>query len=191
MLATQKIAVVSIFFHFLSCHHFPFTILPFLLPFSLSFFHSSFPASILPFLPSLFLSFLHSPFPSSFYSFVPSSILSFLSSILFFPSSIHLFFSLFDSLFAYDSLHPGPFSLECYKTHQRQHDLREAGIAKRRFQCHVCLKEFTRGTNLTTHLKGNHNVQWPEGLKRFKYVLYEDGFYRLQVRSRYVTQRML
>ena len=73
------------------------------------------------------------------------------------------------------------FSLECFKAHQREHDLREAGIAKRRFQCHVCLKEFTRGTNLTSHLKNNHNVKWPEGLKRFKYVLYEDGFYRLQV----------
>jgi len=71
-------------------------------------------------------------------------------------------------------------SLECFKKHGRQHDLQEAGIAKRRFQCHVCAKEFTRGTNLTSHLKNNHKVKWPEGLKRFKYVLYEDGFYRLQ-----------
>ena len=39
---------------------------------------------------------------------------------------------------------------------------------------------FTRGSNLTLHLKNKHKFKWPSGHARFRYKLHDDGFYRLQ-----------
>ncbi|XP_075226986.1 histone H4 transcription factor-like isoform X2 [Lycorma delicatula] len=61
------------------------------------------------------------------------------------------------------------------------------------YECHECGKQFTRGVQLTNHLKSRHNLHWPSGHKRFSYRPDEDGKYKLQ-RIRYesldVTEQM-
>ncbi|RXM94029.1 Histone H4 transcription factor [Acipenser ruthenus] len=50
-----------------------------------------------------------------------------------------------------------------------------------RYKCHVCEKCFTRGNNLTTHLRKKHQFKWPSGHPRFRYMEHEDGYMRLQL----------
>ncbi|XP_046341940.2 histone H4 transcription factor-like [Haliotis rufescens] len=49
-----------------------------------------------------------------------------------------------------------------------------------RYFCHVCEKRFTRGNQLTKHLKKQHKFKWPPGHSRFRYKVHEDGTLRLQ-----------
>lgn len=50
-----------------------------------------------------------------------------------------------------------------------------------RYKCHVCEQCFTRGNNLTAHLRKKHQFKWPPGHPRFRYKEHEDGFMRLQL----------
>ncbi|MGH0138949.1 UNVERIFIED_CONTAM: hypothetical protein FKN15_036803 [Acipenser sinensis] len=50
-----------------------------------------------------------------------------------------------------------------------------------RYKCHVCEKCFTRGNNLTAHLRKKHQFKWPSGHPRFRYMEHEDGYMRLQL----------
>ncbi|XP_035291241.1 histone H4 transcription factor [Anguilla anguilla] len=50
-----------------------------------------------------------------------------------------------------------------------------------RYKCHVCDQCFTRGNNLTSHLRKKHHFKWPSGHPRFRYKEHEDGFMRLQL----------
>ncbi|XP_051960614.1 histone H4 transcription factor-like [Xyrauchen texanus] len=50
-----------------------------------------------------------------------------------------------------------------------------------RYKCHVCEQCFTRGNNLTAHLRKKHQFKWPSGHPRFRYKAHEDGFMRLQL----------
>ncbi|XP_035646201.1 histone H4 transcription factor-like [Oncorhynchus keta] len=50
-----------------------------------------------------------------------------------------------------------------------------------RYKCHVCEQCFTRGNNLTAHLRKKHQFKWPSGHPRFRYKKHEDGFMRLQL----------
>ncbi|XP_062596900.1 histone H4 transcription factor-like [Saccostrea cucullata] len=49
-----------------------------------------------------------------------------------------------------------------------------------KYKCHVCSTLFTRGTNLTSHLKKKHKFRWPSGHSRFRYKMQEDGYLQLQ-----------
>nr|XP_005988201.1 PREDICTED: histone H4 transcription factor [Latimeria chalumnae] len=55
------------------------------------------------------------------------------------------------------------------------------GILEPRYKCHVCEKCFTRGNNLTLHLRKKHQFKWPSGHPRFRYKEHEDGYMRLQL----------
>lgn len=44
------------------------------------------------------------------------------------------------------------------------------GYSEPRYKCHVCDKCFTRGNNLTVHLRKKHQFKWPSGHPRFRYV---------------------
>ncbi|NXM97390.1 HINFP factor, partial [Sylvia borin] len=55
------------------------------------------------------------------------------------------------------------------------------GDAEPRYKCHVCDKCFTRGNNLTVHLRKKHQFKWPSGHPRFRYREHEDGYMRLQL----------
>ncbi|XP_059140507.1 uncharacterized protein LOC131928463 isoform X1 [Physella acuta] len=61
-----------------------------------------------------------------------------------------------------------------------QHYIADHEAARKEYQCHICVKQFGRGFQLTTHLKESHNYKWPSGHKRFRYKLHDDGFRRLQ-----------
>ncbi|XP_069751098.1 histone H4 transcription factor isoform X2 [Narcine bancroftii] len=64
------------------------------------------------------------------------------------------------------------------KTHYRKvHE----GDLEPRYKCHVCDKCFTRGNNLTVHLRKKHQFKWPSGHPRFRYKEHEDGYMRLQL----------
>lgn len=43
------------------------------------------------------------------------------------------------------------------------------GYSEPRYKCHVCDKCFTRGNNLTVHLRKKHQFKWPSGHPRFRY----------------------
>lgn len=43
------------------------------------------------------------------------------------------------------------------------------GDSEPRYKCHVCDKCFTRGNNLTVHLRKKHQFKWPSGHPRFRY----------------------
>lgn len=43
------------------------------------------------------------------------------------------------------------------------------GDSEPRYKCHVCDKCFTRGNNLTVHLRKKHHFKWPSGHPRFRY----------------------
>lgn len=49
-----------------------------------------------------------------------------------------------------------------------------------KYKCHVCFTLFTRGSNLTTHLKKKHKFRWPSGHSRFRYKMQDDGYWQLQ-----------
>lgn len=53
------------------------------------------------------------------------------------------------------------------KLHSRTHE----------YCCHICRRLFSRGNNLSRHLKEQHRVEPPNGLCRFKYKLSQLGFY--------------
>lgn len=53
-----------------------------------------------------------------------------------------------------------------------------------KYYCHICGDLFLRGSFLTKHLKTDHNFHKPAGLKRFRYIEDDDGYYKLQM-SRY------
>jgi len=53
-----------------------------------------------------------------------------------------------------------------------------------KYYCHLCGDLFLRGSFLTKHLKTEHNFHKPAGLKRFRYLEDDDGYYKLQM-SRY------
>ncbi|XP_077161938.1 histone H4 transcription factor isoform X3 [Paroedura picta] len=55
------------------------------------------------------------------------------------------------------------------------------GDMEPRYKCHVCDKCFTRGNNLTVHLRKKHQFKWPSGHPRFRYKEHEDGYMRLQL----------
>uniref|UniRef100_A0A8D0IMH1 ATP binding cassette subfamily G member 4 n=1 Tax=Sus scrofa TaxID=9823 RepID=A0A8D0IMH1_PIG len=48
----------------------------------------------------------------------------------------------------------------CRKVHE--------GDSEPRYRCHVCDKCFTRGNNLTVHLRKKHQFKWPSGHPRFR-----------------------
>uniref|UniRef100_A0A8C5N4W5 Histone H4 transcription factor n=1 Tax=Leptobrachium leishanense TaxID=445787 RepID=A0A8C5N4W5_9ANUR len=69
-------------------------------------------------------------------------------------------------------------SLCSVKAHYRKvHE----GDSEPRYKCHVCEKCFTRGNNLTVHLRKKHQFKWPSGHPRFRYKEHDDGFLRLQL----------
>ncbi|XP_030648941.1 histone H4 transcription factor-like [Chanos chanos] len=69
-------------------------------------------------------------------------------------------------------------SLHSMKSHyKRIHE----GDYTPRYKCHVCEQCFTRGNNLTSHLRKKHQFKWPSGHPRFRYKEHEDGFMRLQL----------
>ncbi|XP_028930413.1 histone H4 transcription factor isoform X2 [Ornithorhynchus anatinus] len=69
-------------------------------------------------------------------------------------------------------------SLCSIKSHHRKvHE----GDSEPRYKCHVCEKCFTRGNNLTVHLRKKHQFKWPSGHPRFRYKEHEDGYMRLQL----------
>lgn len=53
------------------------------------------------------------------------------------------------------------------KVHSRQYD----------YCCHICRRVFSRGNNLSRHLKDVHKLELPNGCSRFKYKLCQFGFY--------------
>ncbi|KAJ7996177.1 hypothetical protein DPEC_G00234350 [Dallia pectoralis] len=69
-------------------------------------------------------------------------------------------------------------SLHSIKSHYRK--LHEGDFVAR-YKCHVCEQCFTRGNNLTAHLRKKHTFKWPSGHPRFRYTEHEDGFMRLQL----------
>ncbi|XP_006642316.1 histone H4 transcription factor isoform X2 [Lepisosteus oculatus] len=69
-------------------------------------------------------------------------------------------------------------SLHSIKSHYRR--VHEGDLTPR-YKCHVCEKCFTRGNNLTSHLRKKHQFKWPSGHPRFRYKEHEDGFMRLQL----------
>ncbi|XP_018610651.2 histone H4 transcription factor [Scleropages formosus] len=69
-------------------------------------------------------------------------------------------------------------SLHSIKSHYKKvHE----GDFMPRYKCHVCEQCFTRGNNLTSHLRKKHQFKWPSGHPRFRYKEHEDGFMRLQL----------
>ncbi|XP_062341281.1 histone H4 transcription factor [Osmerus eperlanus] len=69
-------------------------------------------------------------------------------------------------------------SLHSIKAHYKKvHE----GDLMARYKCHVCEQCFTRGNNLTAHLRKKHQFKWPSGHPRFRYKEHEDGFMRLQL----------
>ncbi|XP_010868753.1 histone H4 transcription factor [Esox lucius] len=69
-------------------------------------------------------------------------------------------------------------SLHSIKSHyKKSHE----GDFVARYKCHVCEQCFTRGNNLTAHLRKKHQFKWPSGHPRFRYKEHEDGFMRLQL----------
>ncbi|XP_047548794.1 histone H4 transcription factor isoform X2 [Lutra lutra] len=82
-------------------------------------------------------------------------------------------------------------SLCSIKSHYRKvHE----GDSEPRYKCHVCDKCFTRGNNLTVHLREKHQFKWPSGHPRFRYKEHEDGYMRLQLvryESVELTQQLL
>ncbi|XP_028664353.1 histone H4 transcription factor [Erpetoichthys calabaricus] len=69
-------------------------------------------------------------------------------------------------------------SLFSIKTHFKK--VHEGDLVPR-YKCHVCDKCFTRGNNLTAHLRKQHQFKWPSGHPRFRYKEHEDGFMRLHL----------
>lgn len=51
---------------------------------------------------------------------------------------------------------------------------------ERWYCCHECPCKYRSSYSLTKHLIDTHNLQWPQGHKRFQYIREEDGCYRLQ-----------
>lgn len=45
--------------------------------------------------------------------------------------------------------------------------------------CHICKRLFSRGNNLSRHLKIQHKIKLPDGQSRFRYKLLEQGVYVL------------
>ncbi|XP_048840540.1 histone H4 transcription factor [Brienomyrus brachyistius] len=69
-------------------------------------------------------------------------------------------------------------SLHSIKSHYKK--VHEGDFVPR-YKCHVCEQCFTRGNNLTSHLRKKHQFKWPSGHPRFRYKEHEDGFMRLQL----------
>lgn len=75
---------------------------------------------------------------------------------------------------------------DCFYSTKTQHCLRRHirvvhSNNEKRYVCHICNNAYSRGFGLTKHLKKKHNFSWPSGHPRFRYIQYEDGFYRLQM----------
>lgn len=56
------------------------------------------------------------------------------------------------------------------KLHDRNHD----------YCCHICQRVFSRGNNLSRHLKDQHKLKLPDGQSRFRYRLIDEGVYLLE-----------
>lgn len=82
-------------------------------------------------------------------------------------------------------------SIASIKLHHRKvHE----GDLEPKYMCHICNKCFSRGYNLTLHLRKKHQIKWPPGHPRFKYKEHEDGFLRLQLvryESMELTEQLL
>ncbi|KAJ1189888.1 hypothetical protein NDU88_006630 [Pleurodeles waltl] len=82
-------------------------------------------------------------------------------------------------------------SLASIKVHHRKvHE----GDLEPKYMCHICDKCFSRGYNLTLHLRKKHQFKWPPGHPRFRYKEHEDGFLRLQLvryESMELTEQLL
>ncbi|XP_012688245.1 histone H4 transcription factor-like isoform X2 [Clupea harengus] len=70
-------------------------------------------------------------------------------------------------------------SMQSFKSHYKR--VHELGDSAPRYLCHVCEQSFSRGNNLTVHLRKKHQFKWPSGHPRFRYTEHEDGFMRLQL----------
>ncbi|XP_047142572.1 histone H4 transcription factor isoform X1 [Hydra vulgaris] len=66
----------------------------------------------------------------------------------------------------------------CLKRHMK---ITHSENGTKRYICHICNHAYSRGFGLTKHLKKKHNFNWPAGHPRFRYIEYEDGFFRLQM----------
>lgn len=55
------------------------------------------------------------------------------------------------------------------KLHDRNHD----------YCCHLCQRVFSRGNNLSRHLRMQHKFSLPDGQSRFRYKLIDEGVYLL------------
>ncbi|XP_071376755.1 histone H4 transcription factor [Centroberyx affinis] len=83
---------------------------------------------------------------------------------------------------AYRCDFPGcDFSSRTLRTMKIHHKREHEGDFAARYKCHVCDQCFTRGNNLTVHLRKKHQFKWPSGHPRFRYKEHEDGFMRLQL----------
>lgn len=58
--------------------------------------------------------------------------------------------------------------------HMKLHDPNNA------YCCHLCFKTFSRGNNLSRHLRFIHKLELPDGQSRFKYKLIDKGIYILE-----------
>ncbi|XP_029614439.1 histone H4 transcription factor-like isoform X3 [Salmo trutta] len=70
-------------------------------------------------------------------------------------------------------------SLHSIKNHYKKVHESTQGDFVVRYKCHVCEQCFTRGNNLTAHLRKKHQFKWPSGHPRFRYKKHKDGFMRL------------
>ncbi|XP_076145465.1 histone H4 transcription factor-like isoform X2 [Alosa pseudoharengus] len=75
-------------------------------------------------------------------------------------------------------------SMQIFKSHYKR--VHELGDSAPRYMCHVCEQSFSRGNNLTVHLRKKHQFKWPSGHPRVRYIEHPDGYMRLQM-FRYET----
>ncbi|XP_062372469.1 histone H4 transcription factor-like [Sardina pilchardus] len=78
-------------------------------------------------------------------------------------------------------------SMQTLRSHYKR--VHELGDSAPRYVCHVCEQSFSRGNNLTVHLRKKHRFKWPSGHARVRYIENPDGVMRLQM-FRYETAEL-